>query len=1713
MSYLIKPYEISVWEDSWNSSTEKFEEKKLAVIGSNTMTSQARVFSPELTRNTNGTKTLTFKLYKKFVDNVTGEKINNPFYDYLIAERKVKLKYNNKWHDFLVKNIVENSADYLYTYQLEDAFVHELSKNGFDAVFDESINVNFGTAQELGEAVLKNNTDWTVESDLIIQTNEESLIYLRLPDTGSPVQVNQIQDADMEINSNVYLTSGALVLGFYSSCTSKPRRFQFIYNEAGYGEGKIKKNTDRVIETPNCQYFIDLLPENYKTTPEENTNFYLPNGWSLAASPDGDSVPVSHRYRGARYNYAQRGIYHRGLDRYVSEWIKPGTSQGGIYSYEKTEYVSPVFLQDYIVNSNLESGSSGWYQIEESTEENALIPDSAKTEFGKWTGAEFVSVSEATDLTFDSLNEYNTYLDVRGAYGFFNTCLTDNRGIFDLNSNERLVVKGEFYTENGDIIDPKEINCSIVECAINVDNKFQISSVNPQIGSFERVDITASEFYFKPKNWVATPKVLKEQSYFKLLFYTETTVENNKFIAFAHNIRLFKERRDSNRQLILPENGVKIAEDTKMIQKQTVFFEIGSGENQNTLDTPESELKPSSYVPIMPYYRNKAERAHSIKAKESNYFNILQNIAETFGVWLRLDIVYNENGTVEQKKIRFVNYIGNDNYAGFHYGVNLKGIQRTQESKNIVTKLIVKANNNEYGKNGFCTVARANSNETGESTLYNFQYYLNCGLLDERVYTDYLYNENGAQGEDVGTGTTVTNAKNYYARLKRLNETIINNEEELSGLNLELTKLRASLYTQEAIRDAAIDEASKVARRYRINYGGAEISDFPNLAEDNEIKKSQTAKNMYIEWFTLQKKYADSVTKVENLESDISDREDRKDGLETIISNCKKYKNSLHLAFYKQFYRFIKEGTWISEDYYDDEKYYIDAQSTLYHSCYPKATYQINVANLAGVEGYEEYDFEIGDKTYIQDPEFFGTNERVKINVTEMKENLDDPSSSSITVQNFKNEFQDLFQKITATVQQAQYSTGAYEKAVRFTQADSKDMQSAIEGTLNGEDVAILIGGQASVVQDASGLTITDEADPYNALKLLGGRILISRRNEQGKQYWATGMSSRGISADLITAGTINTGILNIMSEDEPAFRWDAHGINAYSKTESGFDRTKFTRFDKFGFYGVNNTSIDGEEWTPEDVNEISEKASFYLTWEGLKISTNAAALRIGRSTDGTIFQVTQPGVILPTFAISENGDFTAYRGQIGGFRVGDINLKAGEALVQALFYGLTESSYASKPLYVMNSETGFVLCPEGVKINERAEQKDKLWKILVGNNFGVMADGVVCANGARITGHIEATSGFFSDGVQFGNSFKLGRWGENQASDPNNTWTALYTGKAITINSSNDYPSPETSGIIWATTGTEETEDQGEGGVTTPTTTSGFIQIRGLYSTAFYGQSTIELKRIRDNIPTDLSFQVGSGVARITLSDGGYSGNIYASYYSRNVPSMTNASTVYDLGINTPSFARSYLQGRSYGDVVSTITFGRTSSSAEAFVIEEMVTNPSTATTQYVSTFYDLVQVKNNLMINGTSADDKAYLTFGAYADIVNNAAAMVDASDERVKNSITDLSEKYSLLFDLLQPRLFQYKAGTSNRVHSGFIAQEVLQAIKDSSLTTKDFAAYVCDDSKDFCGLRYTEFIALNTWQIQKLKPRMTAAEQEIATLKQEIAELKSQLQKLQ
>lgn len=112
----------------------------------------------------------------------------------------------------------------------------------------------------------------------------------------------------------------------------------------------------------------------------------------------------------------------------------------------------------------------------------------------------------------------------------------------------------------------------------------------------------------------------------------------------------------------------------------------------------------------------------------------------------------------------------------------------------------------------------------------------------------------------------------------------------------------------------------------------------------------------------------------------------------------------------------------------------------------------------------------------------------------------------------------------------------------------------------------------------------------------------------------------------------------------------------------------------------------------------------------------------------------------------------------------------------------------------------------------------------------------------------------------------------------------------------------------------------------------------------------------------------------------------------------------------------------------------------------------------------------------------------------------SLINSSDKNAKNSITDIGDAYEALFDSLRPRMYKYNDGTSDRLHSGFIAQEVDEALTAAGLTTKDFAAVcIADQGKETesWGLRYEEFVALNTREIQKLKARVAELEKQLST----------------
>jgi phage minor structural protein len=303
---------------------------------------------------------------------------------------------------------------------------------------------------------------------------------------------------------------------------------------------------------------------------------------------------------------------------------------------------------------------------------------------------------------------------------------------------------------------------------------------------------------------------------------------------YLEAIELFKVARCDNTIIPLEEQADSL--EDRAIEKTYYYFTddaLDGITNEEQL-IPEETAKTLSYTTYKPVYNEGAQKVRTVTAKESNYFNILQSIAETFEAWLTFDIT-RVNGGITSKKIAFKNYVGGDNYACFRYGVNLKDIQRTFESKNIVTKLIVKNNSNEHADSGFCTIQRASANPTGENYIYDFQYFFNQRLMNDREYldtlyaldktidgvTEYAYGEDYEiwNGEVLSTENNPLNLQGYFPRIKTLNNKIQTESELLANIAQDLTKYKADLAVAEAGLDAATSGIEEVREDFLLLTG------------------------------------------------------------------------------------------------------------------------------------------------------------------------------------------------------------------------------------------------------------------------------------------------------------------------------------------------------------------------------------------------------------------------------------------------------------------------------------------------------------------------------------------------------------------------------------------------------------------------------------------------------------------------------------------------------------------------------------------------------------------------------------------------------------------------------------------------------------------------------------------------------------------------------
>ena len=1414
-----------------------------------------------------------------------------------------------------------------------------------------------------------------------------------------------------------------------------------------------------------------------------------------------------------------------------------------------------LLVANYITNSKDFSSTDGWYPINRAS--GLTIEKVCGRFFGNFKPIE----EEVFNAGSASINR-DFYIRVTAPdntsgtlYGFYNTGFADNRLSIEINANDRIALRGYVYNDYGSRIPitDNSLSWSLAEGTLNASGVMQPNSYSLIDFTIEKDELNGIVYFIVNKNNY-TKETFKKNSSVQL--FCDITAGTTFYFK---ELQLFRAVYDEQTgQLIEPNstNNLGKAEIRK------TYFTLDA---PNSLETKENNLAVTTVTGnCQPVYYSKPEKIRSIEVKESNYFNILQNIAETFGVWLRIEATHDSTGKILTKNIWFKNYIGKENHAGFRYGVNLKENSRTEVSKNIVTKLIVKDNKNEFAPNGFCSIARAPLNEAGENTLYNFSYYYKSGLIDEKDVIDYLYNGTNPQGKDIDPSATQWNAQNYFKRLKNINAQLDQNTDQMLCLSKEIVSYSANIELKTVEVSSATEEAANIAISFQKRFQTP-----INEEVSTEVANSADAKAMYATWIELQNRAVLGSEELNTLTTALNNKNTAYQALQQANEQLIEYKNQLYIEFYKKFGRFINEGTWGSEEYIDDNQYYIDSLSTLHNSCYPTAEYSLKVSSVDALPGYETFTFEIGDQTYVEDEEYFGTTDRIDVVVTETVNYLDDPTKDSIKIQNFTDPFQDLFQKITATVQQAQYKSGAYDKAAQFVESPDEHL-SFIEEAFEDENAAILIGGQATVMQNKSGLCIRDVQDPFNELRLLGGKILISRRDENGKQVWSLGLSSQGLSADLVTAGILNAGKIMIMDNNEPAFRWDQHGISAFKPNGGGYNTHTFVRFDKHGLYGISNEEIDGTVWYPKNEQKIKEKSIFQLTWEGLKVTGNNEVIAtLGKNArnifevvngENPIFTITNDGEISAVglkitngaFTISSatpgnssrivfdpdgtltgtptifqiydsngqltiglndegnaffSGNITATTGSIGGFSInGNIGGNNGESYpVNGLWYGNRGQS------------EGFYIIPSGIGSNcttTIAGREADDWVLMLGENFGITKNGALYASSGGIGGWNIATFGL-SYGGDFGSSDHIGLYplgyqhsGSIGGSASGLIKCAFVAGSnfGVTKNGILYAAGAHISGVINAEAGgTIGGFNIAANQLYTTKTENGVTNGAGIcqygYGPAFWagGSSTNpsgapfrvfhdgRLYATKAEI-SGIIKSIGSGIkGTLTIDDGGIEilygeyGNgksgWKADYSSVGINicgslSVSNASSIY-IYDNRISFHYAYHHES-----------GRV----------EMVQGP-----------YIYHDGAGTAWFKGTWVDK----------------GGQAVTSDGNMKHSIENLDNRYSQFFDLLTPRKFKYNEGTSDRYHSGFITQEIQKALQLSNLSEKEFAGIITYDNgadaeklglQTSSALRYHEFVSLNTWQIQLLKPRMTAAEEKIAQLEIEVSTLKEELENL-
>lgn len=1262
-------YEISVWEDYFvpasGSMESHYEERKLCVIGSNTMTDGSRALEPNLVLNVNGTHTLTFKLYLSYIDTITGERIDNPFVKLLVNERKVKAYWDNgqedvndKWYDLVVKDISEDSDSNTVTYTCEDLFINELGKSGFELNFSDEANNNQGTIYELATAVL-DGTDWQLDeenTDHLLQTQEEALYEVKITNTNS--------------------LTGIYAKGFLN--ITKDEYETIPINKLCYLPYSMVPHSDDELADMTAVQFI-YAPE-YTTEyssmliTNEDSNWLITGGQWIKSGGDyrfqvrQDGTPksswktifsinkeayVSDRYRGNVYCRKQLSTYDANLERYVNVYKVKGSTPTAddkrIFGYVDYDYDASDLVNNLLANNKDFKNTNGWIG---KNLKIGLFPElKLNTDLTKYEGHSYLSaaISAGQDLVNNTLSSAAQYL---------------SSGLFEgMEVKFQIGLKDEFKdgTLSVAVVNKKD-NSSICLGSLEP-NKEDPSNPTPIFTPLKKsTDSNGTVWY---SGTLTCLKALAKNFLEDAELVIKSTNPKDAIIEIIET-RLYElihgKDKDGN-DIILDLYDINSTDVAKKFYYY--YYEDTSNPDGTAPYIYKAQVPCPLYEPVYGGWAKSAgatereysqfEKVRTIYGQQSNRFNLLQELAETFKCWARFKIYHNADGSIERdekgkpkKTVYFSEKIGQQLSYGFTYGIDLNTIRRTQSSSELVTKTIVLANYNDNAPNGTCSIVDSEENYPRENFVLNFDYYVNHGLLDGEALNRDLY-YSGAGNNYIG----------YYTKLHKYNIEYLSAADRAILLrNQEVRLLQQSVVYDGLLacavkeRDELIDELAAL--------GGDTLD--PTKTDPKASNSDKSSEIITAKWISIKKaleqikqyvsksnQTGDETTSVlapsdqnvnliktiKDLDGDIASYKVICAKLDaalaalqlTIEANTAnrdrllKLIKELHQKFYNKYSTYIQEGSWTSEDYIDPNIYYYDALSVAYTSSRPQVQYDIAVTRVSELPEFKFRRFHVGDTTYIQDTDFFGyepylKNDKVRtpykeaVLISEISINFEEPDKDTITVQNYKTQFEDLFQRINATTQSLQYAQGGYNRAAGIVNGKGELKEDILQDSLLAAQDIVTKATDESVVQDNTGITLTSLKNLDQKLKITSGGIVFS---DDGGETWTTMMKAGQIGVQFLSAGSISTSKITIMDGTTPAFRWDTNGISAYWSGKDYLTPTdnpvlkmnRFVRFDKFGIYGYNNNNDnDNTNFVPASEEEIrsNPNSMFSLTWSGLLI-------------------------------------------------------------------------------------------------------------------------------------------------------------------------------------------------------------------------------------------------------------------------------------------------------------------------------------------------------------------------------------------------------------------------------------------------------------------------------------------------------------------------------